>query len=399
MNSPSTRRAGGSLAVAFIALTGCGPGAPPVADVPPPPVTVSQPLVRDVTDFDDYEGRIGAAQKVEVRARVRGHLVKVNFEDGQLVKKGALLYEIDPRPYKATLDAAEAQKKAAEAALQFAQAEFARTRALAAKGAAAAEEVETWIAKQAVAKGDALKAAAAVEQAQLDLDFCKVTSPLAGRISRTQVDEGNLINASGGETLLTTITSVDPMYVYFDVDERALLRYRRDPRRAVPKDGELPPIKDLKIPVLVGLEGETGYPHKGLLDFADNKVNPGTGTIQVRGVLSNSSRVLDDGMRARVRIPVSEPYKAVMITERAVGSEQGRKFVYVVNDKDVVEQRDVTLDRVFDGLVVVRDGVKEGEWVIVNGIQRVRPGVTVKPQQVPMPGSQQPAAPTQPTGK
>jgi RND family efflux transporter MFP subunit len=369
------------------ALSGCGPNAPPVAETPPAPVTVSQPIVRDVTEQDDYEGRIGAAESVEVRARVRGHLTKIGFEAGQIVNKGDVLYEIDPRPYKASLDAATAQQKAAQAALQFAKAEYERTRSLVAKNAASREELDVWTAKQVVATGDLLKADAAVEQAQLDMDFTKVTAPISGKISRTLVDVGNLVNAGGGETLLTTIVSIDPMYVYFDVPERSLLRYREIGRKQAKADEPQPSLKDLHIPVYVGLEGEQGYSHKGELDFADNKVNPSTGTIQVRGVLPNAKRNLDAGMRARVRIPVGAPQKSLLITERAVGTDQGRKFVYVVNDQNVVERRDVTLGRQSDGLQVVQEGVKPEDWVIVNGIQRVRDAAKVDPKRAPMPGA------------
>jgi membrane fusion protein, multidrug efflux system len=369
------------------ALIGCGAGSPPVADTPPPPVTVSQPVVRDVTDHDDYEGRIAAAQKVEMRARARGHLKKINFQDGQMVKAGSLLFEIDPRQHEVTLSSAEAQLAAAQGSMDFAKSEYARVRRLAQSRAASQEELEVWTAKQGVAQGDVLKSKATIAQAKLDLDFTKVTAPIDGKISRSQVDVGNLVNAGGGETLLTTVMSVDPMHVYFNVDERSLLRYRKDFRKQKDADGAEPPIKDLKIPVFVALEGESGYPHKGVIDFADNRVNPSTGTIQVRGVLSNAKRLFDDGMRARVRIPVSDPHKVIMVTERAVATEQGLKFVYVVNDKNLVERRDVTLDRAVDGLQVIRDGLKPDDWVVVNGIQRVRDGIEVEPRRAPMPGA------------
>jgi RND family efflux transporter MFP subunit len=358
-----------------------------VAETPPPPVSVSQPLVRDVIDQDDYEGRIAAVESVEVRARVRGHLVKVNFHDGQMVKQDDLLFEIDDRPYKATVDAAEAEKAGADASLELAKKEYTRAVSLLRANAASREEVDVWTGKQAVAKAGQLKAQAAVERAKLDLDFTKIVAPIHGKTSRTQVTVGNLVNAGNGETLLTTIASVDPMYVYFDVDERALLRYRRHFRKGQNEDGAEPSVKDLKIPVNVALEGEEGYPHKGVLDFADNRVNPGTGTIQVRGTLPNPKRILDGGMRARVRVPVSDPNKSLMITERAIGTDQGRKFIYVVNDQNVVERRDVVLGRLSDGLQVVQKGVKPEEWVIVNGIQRVRDGAKVEPKRVPMPGT------------
>jgi RND family efflux transporter MFP subunit len=387
----------GGLVVLTGVLSGCD-SAPPVAETPPPPVSVSQPLVREVIDHDDYEGRIAAVETVEVRARVRGHLVKVNFQDGQMVQEKDPLFEIDPRPYKNALDAAEAQKAAAEATLELARKEYARTARLVRSDAASREELDVWTAKQSVAKGERLKALAAVEQAELDLNFTKVVAPIRGKISRTQVTVGNLVNASGGETLLTTITSVDPMYVYFDVDERALLRYRKDFSKGKADEGStLPPIKELKVPVHVALEGEEGFPHKGVIDFADNRVNPSTGTIQVRGVLPNVKGILDAGMRARVRVPVSDPHKSLMVTERAIGTDQGLKFVYTVNDQNVVERRDVKLGRLHDGLQVIREGVNLEDWVIVNGIQRVRDGVKVEPRRIAMPGA--PAVATNPKTK
>jgi RND family efflux transporter MFP subunit len=348
---------------------------------------VSQPRTREVVDQDDYEGRIAAVETVEVRSRVRGHLITVNFQDGQMVKEKDLLYEIDPRPYKASLNAAESQNAAAEASLELARKEYNRTVQLVRTGASTREELDVWTGKQAVAKAERLKTQAAVEQAKLDLGFTKIIAPIAGKISRTQVTVGNLVNAGGGETLLTTITSVDPMYVYFDVDERALLRYRKDFSKGRTENGAEPSVKELKIPVGVALEGEEGYPHKGVIDFADNRINPSTGTIQVRGVLPNTTRILDAGLRARVRIPVSDPHKSLMITERAVGTDQGRKFVYVVNDQNVVERRDVKLGRLSDGLQAVLEGVKPEDWIVVNGIQRVRDGAKVEPKHISMPGA------------
>jgi RND family efflux transporter MFP subunit len=368
-------------------LAGCSPSAPPVAETPPPPVSVSQPIACDVTDYDDYEGRIAALQTVEVRARVRGHLIKINFKDGELVKTGDLLFEIDPRPYKAALDAAEAQKAAAEASLKLAKAEYARSYSLARSNAASREEVDIWTAKQATAAAACRQADAEIEKTQLDLDFTKVVAPISGKISRPQADVGNLVNAGGGETLLTTIVSVDPMYVYFDVDERSLLRYRRNNLGGKAEGAAHPSLKELKIPVYVGLEGETGYPHQGVIDFADNRVNPSTGTVQARGVLPNAERLLDVGMRARVRVPIGEAHKSLLVTERAIGTDQGQKFLYVVNDQDLVERRDVKLGPLADGLQVIADGLKPTDWVIVNGIQRVRDGMKVKPNRGQMPGA------------
>jgi RND family efflux transporter MFP subunit len=210
-------------------------------------------------------------------------------------------------------------------------------------------------------------------------------APITGKIGRALVDVGNLVNSGGGDTLLTTITSVDPIYVYFNVDERALLRYRREFRKT--KEEQKESLKDLKVPVEVALEGEEGFPHKGVLDFAENRVDPSTGTIQVRGVLPNPNRILDAGMRARIRIPVSQPYKALLITDRAIGTDQGLKYVYVVDSDNLAKRRDVQLGRLWDGLRVIEKGLEPGDQVIVNGIQSVRPEMKVDPKPSEMPGS------------
>jgi multidrug efflux system membrane fusion protein len=368
----------GGLFLLLAGLPGCGQGTPPAAT--PPPVTVSPPVVRDIIDQDTYEGRIVAAQKDEVRARVKGHLIKVAFQPGQMVKKDELLYEIDPRTYQAALDAARAAKKAADAAAQLAKAEYDRARSLYAKNAIGREELDVKTALEAVARGEVAKAEAAVEEAQLNVDFTKILAAFDGKMSRTQVDVGNLINAGGGETLLTTLVTVDPMFVSFNVDERSLLRYRKMHRNGTKAGEEQSSLKELHIPVEVALEGEQGYPHKGELFFADNHVNPSTGTIEVRGSLANGDRILDDGMRARVRVPVSDPHKAILVPETAVGSDQGNKYVYVVNEDNVALRRDVVPGRLVDGLLVIEQGLEPNERIIVNGILRVRDGMKVNPE-------------------
>jgi RND family efflux transporter MFP subunit len=315
-------------------------------------------------------------------------LIKINFQDGDAVKKDELLFEIDPRPYQASLDAAEAQVKLAEAKKKQFDAEVKRNQPLVATGGVSRADFDKTVADAEVAAAAVTAQKALVDSAKLDLEFTKITAPIAGKISRSQITAGNLVSG-GGEAVLTTITSVEPMHVYFDVDERAMLRYRNiflkagmDPKATV---------KDLKIPVELALEGEEGYPHHGVLDFADNRVNPSTGTIQVRGVIPNTNRTLNAGMRARVRVPIGDPHKAVLVTERAVGNDQGRKFLYVVNNQDVVERRDVKLGRVAEGMQVVQEGVTPDDWVIVNGIQRVRDAMKVAPKRSPMPGAATPA--------
>jgi RND family efflux transporter MFP subunit len=377
----------GGLIVLAGVLTGCNPN-PPVAETLPPPVTVSQPEAREIIDYDDYEGRIAPVETVEVRSRVRGHIQKIDFEDGQMVKKGDLLFVIDPRPYKAELDQAEAEVKLSEAQVREAEAAYQRERNLAARGASSAADVEKALRSVETAKASVEARKAVVEKKHLDLDYTKIVAEAGGRTSRPQVTVGNLVNSGGGETLLTTIVSVDPMYVYFDVPERNLLRYKKEIRKGrADEKGPEPPIKDLKIPVQVGLEGEEGFPHKGFIDFAENQVNPSTGTIQVRGRLDNPDRVLGAGMRARVRIPVSTSHKVLMVTERAVGTDQGLKFLYVVNGENTVERRDVRLGRLAEGLQVIDEGLKPEDRVIVNGIQRVRDGMKVDPKPSPMPGA------------
>jgi RND family efflux transporter MFP subunit len=276
----------------------------------------------------------------------------------------------------------------ADAKVKQTEADVKRNQPLVATGATTRAEFDKLVADAGVATSAVAAKKAMVDSARLDLDFTKITAAITGKISRPQITVGNLVSAAG-EAVLTTITSINPMYVYFDIDERSLLRYKTIYR----KDSQSTEmnVKDLKIPVHVALEGEDGYPHQGIIDFGDNRVNPSTGTIQVRGVLPNPNRMLESGMRARVRVPIGDPHKAILVTERAVGNDQGRKFLYVVNDKKVVERRDVKLGRLADGMQVILEGLKPDDRVIVNGIQRVRDAMEVEPKQGPMPGAGPPA--------
>lgn len=356
-----------------------------VAELPPPPVTVARPVVRTVTDYDPYEGRIEAVEKVELRARVSGYLTKVFFENGQRVKEGDTLYLIDPRPYDAMLKAAQAEKAAAEASLQLATVEYERTKELEAANAASKSELDQWIAKQAVSKAESLRADAKIDQANLDIEFTKIVSPINGKVGRTSITEGNLVSATADQ-ILTTVVSVDPMYVRFEVDERHLLEYRRNAAAKRGDEAARSELKDLEIPILVGLDGEIGYPHKGTIVSAENRVNVSTGTTPILATLPNPDGIFDDGMRARVQVPVSDPYEAILVADRAILNDRGNRFVYIVDANNKAQRRDVALGRLLDGLQVVKSGIGPDDWVVVNGIQRVRPGIEVAPQQSSMPG-------------
>ncbi len=381
---------------AFVALAlmlgGCTK-TPTLAPTEPPVVTASKPLEKPITDYDQYTGRLEAAETVEVRARVRGELIDIHFKDGALVKKNELLFTLDPRPYKAALGVAEAKKANAEASLKLATTEHQRNLKLYNDNkAASAQDVEVWLAKKNIALAEVSQAAAEIERANLDVEYTEIKAPITGRISRPQVTKGNLVNAGGGDMLLTTIVSVDPIYVYFDVDERSLQLYRD--RRAKEVDAaerDKPPV----IPVFLGLiaDGDQ-FPREGKIDFAENKLNSATGTIQVRGVFDNKDGRLTPGQFARVRLPVGEKYNGLLVTDLAIGIDQGQKYVLIVNSQNKAEYRAVSPGRLDGDLRIFPPGagLNPGEWVIVNGVQRVRPGIEVRPEPVEMPTRS--AAPT-----
>jgi membrane fusion protein, multidrug efflux system len=371
------------LAGLTILLTTCTqqqPSGPP----PPPKVTVSQPVAREVVDWDEYTGRLEALESVEVRARVNGYLQSVHFTDGAIVKKGALLFVIDPRPYQAELNRAKAALEQAIARYERTQKDFARAQQLVKSRAVSQEEVDTRAADQREAEEAVRAARAAVEATRLNVEFTQVKAPISGRISREFVTVGNLINGGTADsTLLTRIVSLDPIYVYFEVDERSYLKYTR-----LWRDGERPGARDVKTPVYLGLAIETGFPRQGQLDFIDNRLDPNTGTMTGRAVFPNPDITLIPGLFARVRLPGSSQYKALLIPDEAIGSDLTQRFAFVVNDQHAVEYRKVTLGPIIDGLRVIRDGLKPEDWVIVNGVQRVRAGAKVDPQQQEIPKNQ-----------
>jgi RND family efflux transporter MFP subunit len=381
----------------LLAVTAVGSGCgreTKVSAPPAPEVSVSQPVEEPVQEALEFTGRISAVDSVEVRARVTGYITKVAFTDGALVKAGDLLFEIDPREYQAAVLRAEGQVARLRSQLARAEAEVARNQALRPSGAASERELERSIADRGAAEGELKTTVAQLDLARLDLEFTRVTAPVAGRVSRAEVTQGNLVvvGATGGP-LLTTIVSLDPIYVNFDADERALIRVRK---AAIAHDGTATPenVRAANLPVVVALADENDFPHRGTIDFVDNRVDPSTGTIHVRAVLPNPDRLLAPGLFVRVRLPVSEPRPGVLVTDRAIGTDQDRKYLLVVNDQNVVEYRPVKLGPLQGGLRAVAEGLAPGEWVIVNGLQRVRPGATVVPQKVSMrPGPPATAAP------
>ena len=360
-----------------IGLAGCArtrESAPPA----PAAVTVSLPVERDITDYTDFTGRTAAVDSVELRARVWGYLTKVNFKEGAIVKKGDVLFEIDPLTYEAVLHQAEGNMTSLNARVERLEADVARAKRMVGTGAMSREDYDKVIGDrgEAIASRDALKAS--VERAKLDLSYTKVTAPIDGRVSRYIVTVGNLVQAGdqGGGTLLTTLVSVDPMYANFDVDEHTVLRVRQ-----LIREGKSDSPRDGGFPVSMGLANETGFPHHGVINFVDNQVNPRIGTMRLRGVFPNKDQVLVPGYFCRVRLPVGRPHKGVLISERALDTDQGAKILYVVDDKNTVVVRKVELGDLHDGLREIKSGIKAGERYIIDGIQQVVPGATVEPKE------------------
>jgi RND family efflux transporter MFP subunit len=382
-----TRRSRLGIASALVpglclALAGCARAPSEAPAAVRPPVTVSYPVQREVTDYADFTARTAAVDSVELRARVSGYLDKVNFKEGALVKKGDVLFEIDPRTYQAVLKHAEGNLAAAEAHAERLTADLARARRMISSQAIGKEEYDRIAGDRGEAAASRAAAQAAVERAQLDLGFTKVTAPVSGRVSRYFVTVGNLVSAGDltGGTLLTTIVSVDPMYAYFDVDEHTVLRVKQ-----LIREGKAKTPDDPDIPVWLGLANEDGHPHRGSIHFIDNQVNPRTGTLRVRGVFPNKDEALTPGYFARVRVPIGVAHRSLLVSERALDTDQGQKVVYVVDKDNRVVAHPVRLGALHDGRREITDGLKPGERVIVNGLQQVRPGITVEPNLVEMP--------------
>jgi RND family efflux transporter MFP subunit len=342
-------------------------------------VTVSRPIEREVIDWDEYTGRTAAVDSVELRARVGGFLEAADFQEGALVEAGQLLFKLDPKPFQAELDRAVAQVAQAKAQAENAASELGRIEKL--RGGGGGSEKEYQDARYAKLQADAAVTAAqaAANSAGLNVEYTQIKAPIAGRVGRKLVTPGNLITggtASG--TLLTTIESVTPIYCYFDVDERTVLKYQQ-----LSKEKKRVSARDTRIPALLQLANESGHPHEGVVDFVDNKIDPSTGTLRARGVFDNPNGYLAPGLFGRLRIPGSGRYKAVLVPDAAVDTNQNIKFVRVVGADDVVQPRTVTLGGLFGGYRVVESGLTAGERIVVNGLQRAIPGTKVQPQEVP----------------
>ena len=387
-------RLAGLLLLPAVLLIGCSKEGPSAGPGEAPKASVRRPVARDLTSALEFNGWMEADKIQQVRSRVRGHIKRVNFTDGQMVKKGDLLFEIDPRPFQAAIDAAKANVKVAEAGVELAQKEYARYAMLARVGAATKEDVETWTAKGDVAAADKLRAEAAVGRADLDLEFSRITADIGGRIGKAELTEGNLVNAGGSEPLLTTIVSTDPMRIYFNVDERSLQRYARSVNAAGKNVTELlAALKSAEIAFAFALEGESGFEHSGKLAFSDNRVDPGTGTIQLYGTLPNKDGFFVAGARVRVRLPTGKPSPALLVPETAILTDQDQRYVLIADKDNVVRRRNVALGVLTDdGLRAVQpaDKLAEGEkpedwWVIVDNLQRVRLNYPIDPQRAVAP--------------
>jgi multidrug efflux system membrane fusion protein len=363
-------------AVLAVLIAACSSEAAPTASMPPPPdVSVATVATKPVRQWDEFTGRVVAVETVELRPRVSGYVQRVAYAEGQEVRKGDLLFAIDPRPYRAALDRAQADLARAQAEARLARTQDARAQSLIEARAISKEEFETRRAATAQGNAAVRAAEAAVTAARLDLQFTSVRAPIDGRAGRAMATAGNLAQAD--TTLLTTLVSQDPVHVYFETDEQTYLRYQQLARDGT-RSGEGNPVR-------VGLANESGYPHAGTLDFTDNQVDPATGTIRARAVLRNPDRAFTPGLFARVQIEGSGEFRALLIDDKALLTDQDRKYVYVLGAQNKAERRDVVLGAQIDGLRVVRSGLKAGDKVIVNGVQKVfMPGMPVQPKTVAM---------------
>ena len=356
-------------------LAGCGEKPAPQAGAAAPPVTVAQPVKRTVTDWDEFTGRFDAIEEVQVRARVGGFVTNVEFKDGDMVHAGDLLYIIDPRPFEAVAEQADGQLSDARAKVELAKRDLDRGLALVQTSAVSEQLVDQRRQALQAAHAAVTQAEGALKAAQLNIEFTHVIAPIGGRVSRHLVSVGNLVQGSeGGSTLLTSIVSLDPIYIYFDMDEATYLKYNR-----LWFEGKRPSSRDNPNPVQVALTGETKPSHDGKVDFLDNRLDVSTGTLRGRAVIPNKDLSILPGQFGRVRLIASAPYDALLIPDNAIATDQSRKIVFVVKEDNTAEARPVILGPLDEGLRVIREGLKADDRVVVDGLQRVRVGAKVSP--------------------
>ncbi|RAY81021.1 efflux transporter periplasmic adaptor subunit [Enterobacter cloacae] len=363
-----------------VLLVGCDNSVAQNAAPPAPAVSAADVVVKSISQWDSFNGRIEAVESVQLRPRVSGYIDKVNYTDGQEVKKGEVLFTIDDRTYRAALEQAQANLARAKTQASLAQSEANRTDKLINTHLVSREEWEQRRSAAVQAQADIRAAQAAVDAAQLNLDFTKVTAPIDGRASRALITSGNLVTAGDTASVLTTLVSQKTVYVYFDVDESTYLHYQN-----LARSGQGASSNHTALPVEIGLTGDEGYPHQGKVDFLDNQLTPSTGTIRMRALLDNSQRQFTPGLFARVRLPGSAEFKATLIDDKAVLTDQDRKYVYIVDKEGKAQRRDITPGRLADGLRIVRQGLNPGDKVIVEGLQKVfMPGMPVNAKTVAM---------------
>jgi RND family efflux transporter MFP subunit len=375
MKVKSIQASAAFLGLFGIVLAACGQQQAQAPAVPPPPaVSVANPLAKEVVEWDEYTGRFDAVDTVEVRARISGVLDAVKFKDGDIVKKGDLLFVIDPRPFQRVLDRDRATLQGSKVQLEFAGKDLERARPLVANATISQQGFDQRTQAVRTAEANVLSAEASVRSSELDVEFTQIHAPITGRISRKLVSEGNFVTGgSGSGTLLTTIVSIDPIYFYFDISEADFLKYNR-----LSESGLRPSSRSGTNPVELGLQTDTGFPYKGTMNFVDNRIDQSTGSLRGRAVFENPQGLFQPGLFARVRLVGSGLYKAIMLPDVAVATDQSNRFVFVVSDDGAVSTKPVVLGPLIDGLRVIRSGVSADDWVIVNGVQRARDGIKVK---------------------